>query len=638
MNAIEASRFEQLKASGNLPSPKGVGLAVLRLTQRDNASVAELARIVKSDPAFAGRLIKAANSVNASPGRPVVSVQDAVLVLGMPAVRNFALGLSLLSQYHAGACRNFDYARFWSSSLAFGLAFQALAMRTRAIAAEEAFSVGLLAQVGELALSTLFPTEYSEILANSANTEVHHLLRAEQRAFGMNHCQLAMALLADWGIPRVFIDPVGQHETADDARHAEGTRPYMLVHSLALARHVARICVAAEAERGGLMAKLFVLGSRVGIDAQALNVLCDGVVRDWLEWGDLLNVVASPLPPFEEMADRSTGAEAGEAEELRTGAPLRVLLVDSDAAARQSAKGLLEQEGYEVHEAVDAQDALTAVLEVHPNIMVIDFLLPRIDGISLTHALRQTSAGQRLHIIVLSSVDEEQKLIDALDAGADDYLAKPVNPRMLAARVRAGERVLRMRDELERDRENMRHFATELAVTNRRLQEVALTDALTGFPNRRYAMERVHTEWTLAKRAGRPLVVMVIDLDGFKQVNDTYGHDVGDAYLKQAAGAIRLGLRAQDVVCRIGGDEFLVICPDTALGAATICAERVRKAVEATPIRAGLLQLRATLSIGLATRQDDMPDAAALVKRADQGVQLAKQRGRNRTATPGPED
>lgn len=633
MSPIDISKFEQIKSSGNLPSPKGVALAIIRLTQREDASMAELARVVKSDPAFVGRLIKSANSVNTSPGRPVVSVQDALVVLGMPAVRNLALGFSLLSQYHRGACKNFDYGRFWSGSLAFAIAFQALTMRTRSAPVEEAFSVGLLGRVGELALATLFTTEYAEILGNSANEELQHLLRAEQRAFAMNHQDLTMAMLADWGVPRIFTEPVRYHENAEAATYPEGSRQHTLVHSLALGRHIARICAAREADRSALMAPLFVLGTRIGIDAEALNALCNGVVRDWVEWSGLLNVVASPLPPFEEMARPAAPPAQAVVVTESARAPLRVLVVEDDAGSRDLLRKVLEDEGYQVFEARDGQDGLRAALEAQPHIMVADWMMPNMDGIALTRALRQTRIGRGIYILILTSLDDEARLVEAYEAGVDDFMHKPLKHRLLAARLRAGQRVVRMQEEIERDRENIRHFAAELAVTNRRLQEVALTDSLTGFPNRRYAMERIQQEWAAATRSGRPLVCMVIDLDDFKQVNDTYGHDVGDAYLKQTAGAIRQGLRAQDVVCRTGGDEFLVICPDTDLAAAMVCAERVRRVVETAPIRAGMLQLKATLSVGVAVREAEMADVDALVKRADQGVYLAKQRGRNRVAS-----
>ena len=231
-------------------------------------------------------------------------------------------------------------------------------------------------------------------------------------------------------------------------------------------------------------------------------------------------------------------------------------------------------------------------------------------------------------------METDDRLVEAFEGGADDFMNKPLKPRVLAARLRAGQRVVKLQQEIERDREEIRRFAAELAVTNRRLQEAALTDALTGFPNRRYAMERVEQEWSSSSRNKRPLACMVVDVDEFKRINDTHGHDVGDAVLRQAASALKAGLRAQDVVSRIGGDEFLVICPDTSMEAAVACAERMRLFVESTLITAGTLQLRASVSIGVAVRDDGMTDADAMIKRADQGVYVAKGRGRNCVGVP----
>jgi diguanylate cyclase (GGDEF)-like protein len=162
---------------------------------------------------------------------------------------------------------------------------------------------------------------------------------------------------------------------------------------------------------------------------------------------------------------------------------------------------------------------------------------------------------------------------------------------------------------------------------------VALTDALTGFPNRRYAMERFAQEWAASGRTGRPLSCMMIDVDAFKTINDTYGHDVGDSVLKQTAAALKSALRTPDVVSRIGGDEFLVICPDTDLAAALQCGERVRQAVAALSVKAGSLQLKLGISVGVAVRVPAMSDVEALIKVADQGVYLAKQGGRNRVSS-----
>lgn len=635
MNPIDISNFEQLKASGNLPSPKGVALAIMRLTQKEDASMAELARIIKSDPAFVGRLIKAANSVNAHPGRPIVSVQGALVVLGLPAVRNMALGFSLLSQYKQGACKAFDYQRFWSGSLACALALQSLTLRTRVALADESFSVGLLARVGELALATIFPEDYDRLLRAADSNENAELTGLEQEKFAMNHCELTAAMLSDWGVPKVYCDPVFRQEEPDEAPFPEGSREYMLLQSLALARRIADICLADEAGRAGHMPRLFQLGRRLSIEAEELQSLCDGVVREWMEWAAILNVVAQPVPSFEELARAQRVPAAKEAPAPQDAAArLRVLVIEHDASMRLLLKNVLEDEGYEMFEACDGQEGLRAALDSQPHMIVSDWEMPKMDGLALTRALRETRIGRGIYILILTSLGDDDRLIEAFEAGADDYMNKPVHPRLLRARLRAGQRVVCMQQEIECDREEIRRFAAELAITNRRLQEAALTDMLTGFPNRRYAMERMHQEWSATARSRRPLACMVIDLDQFKQVNDTYGHDVGDAYLKQVAAAIRGGLRVQDVVCRTGGDEFLVICPDTDLPAAMACAERVRRSVESTPVKSGALQLKAGMSVGVAVREAAMTDAEALIKRADQGVYMAKQRGRNRVASP----
>jgi len=633
MSKFDTTKFEQLKASGNLPSPKGVALAIMRLTQKDDASMTELARIVKSDPAFVGRLIKAANSVNTNPGRPIVSVQGALVVLGMPVVRNMALGFSLLAQFKNGACRLFNYQRYWSGSLACALALQALTLRTHAAPPEETFSVGLLARVGELALATLFHAEYDQLLESVRQDDKADLLNLEETQFSMNHRELTVAMLADWGIPRIFSDPVFHHEGAEDAVFPAGGREYQITQSLALSRVIADVCLAPEVDRSALMPRIFELGARLSISAEDLSPLCDGVVKDWMDWASILSVVTQPVASFEEMAKPHlpNGGQLTEEEKLPK---LRVLVVEDDPSMRKLLQTILTELGYEVSIACDGEEGLRVALECQPHIMLVDWVMPKMDGLALTRVLREAKIGRGIYILILTSLADEDKLVEAFKAGVDDYMTKPLNPRLLGARLSAGQRIVRMQQEIERDGEEIRRFATELAVTNRRLQEAALTDHLTGLPNRRYAMERMQQEWAASTRSKKSLACMVIDLDQFKQVNDVYGHDVGDTYLLQMTKSIRSGLRGQDVLCRTGGDEFFVICPDTELPAVLACAERVRKAVETTLVETGGLQIKASMSAGVAVREVAMSDAAALIKRADQGVYMAKQRGRNRVASP----
>ncbi len=624
MNDIDLAKFDQLKAAGDLPSPKGAALAIIRLTQRDDVSMAGLARVVKSDPAFVARLIKAANAVRGGTGRPIASIQDSLIVLGIPAVRSMALGFSLLSNFSSGSCRNFDYQRFWSHSLVFAVALQALVKVTHAAPADEAFSVGLLAHIGELALATIFPEDYARLLAQLKESG-GDLLELEQRTFVMTHNTLTAAMMLDWGLPRVFAEPVFHHEKPEGAEFAEGDRHNAMLWSLVMADRIADICLAADDQRRALMPQLLTLGDRLAIDAETLVAMCDGVAREWREWGDLLNVKTAEVPAFEELSKPAATAAA-------EGAGIRVLVVEDDPGMRTLLKAMLLGVGHEVFEAVDGQQGFEMALEIQPQIMIVDWLMPEMSGVELTRALRQTRTGRGVYILLLTGVEEDDKLVEAFEAGVDDFMLKPLKPRLLAARLRAGQRVVNLQQEVERDREEIRHFAAELAVTNRRLQEAALTDALTGFPNRRYVVERIEQEWAASIRSGRPLTCMVIDIDRFKAINDSHGHDVGDLVLKQTALALRSGLRTHDVISRLGGDEFLVICPDTDLAAALICAERMRLAVEALVVVADELQLHGSVSIGIAVRDAAMSDADALIKCADRGVYLAKQRGRNRVA------
>lgn len=639
MTSLDKSRFEHLKASGDLPSPKGVALAIIRLTRRSDVSMAELSRIIKTDPAFVGRLIKATNTGNYAGRRPVASVQDALTVLGLPAVRTLALGFSLISTYRNGACRNFDYQGFWSASLVAAIAMQALARQTRCAQPEEAFCLGLLARIGELALATLHPDEYSLVLGQIMVERGQTLAGLERSAFAMDHNELTAAMLADWGLPKIFSDVAYHCEERGDSAFPEGTRPWLLVQALAISQYVATICMAADHLRSTLMPRLFLLGSRLETDAETLSATCDQITQSWREWGGLLDLATRDVPSFEELAKAPSAPRILPAPEVETTLHaeippnrLRVLVVDDDASMRSVLRAMLAHEGHEVFVATNGREALELSLECQPHMMITDWMMPEMDGIELIRTLRQARVGRGMYVLLVTSMGDEDRLIEAFENGVDDFMSKPLNQRVLSARLRAGQRVIRLQQEVERDREEMRRFAAELAVTNRRLNDVALTDSLTGFANRRCAMDRMAEEWSSAKRHERPLSCMVIDVDEFKQVNDTYGHDVGDLVLRQVSASIKDALRGQDVIARMGGDEFIAICPDTGLTQAMVCAERARHVVEAVTIRTGMLQLRVSVSIGVAELASEMVGSDALVKAADQGLYLAKQRGRNRVA------
>jgi PleD family two-component response regulator len=162
---------------------------------------------------------------------------------------------------------------------------------------------------------------------------------------------------------------------------------------------------------------------------------------------------------------------------------------------------------------------------------------------------------------MLTSHSDKRRLLDAYQAGVDDFVSKPFDQEELLARVRAGIRSAKLHDELTLKAAGSQAVNAQLATMNSRLERLSITDELTGLFNRRHAMYRLEEQWALAARYGRPLCVAMFDIDHFKKVNDTYGHDVGDQVLREVVGVLREHTRGTDAICRIGGEEFLVIFP-----------------------------------------------------------------------------
>lgn len=641
LSAPQLSKFEQMKASGDLPSPKGAALAIVQMTLREDASMADIAHIAKTDPAFVGRLIKTANGCGLGTGRHISTVQEALTVLGLPTVRGLALGFSLISSYRSGRCQNYDYTHFWSKSLARAVALQQIALHSPALPPDEAFCVGLLADVGELALATLYPDLFSNLLKEAKQASRSELQAYEREAFVMDSAGLTAALLEDWGFPHNHVALIRYFESPEEAPFEHNSRNRHMLNGLVLAEQIAGICVAGDTRRRSMMPQLYLLGGRLSLDAPDVISLCNTVADEWGQWGALLRVETRPMPSFEELTklppppkviDPAKGPEQHSVAEVN---PMRVLIVDDDPAMRAILSAVLSKSGHEVYVATNGREAFEMALELHPQIMVADWMMPEMDGLELAVTLRQTRVGRAIYLILLTSIEDESKLIEAFEAGADDFITKPLKPRVLEARLRSAQRVVQLQQEIERDRADIQRFAAELAVSNRRLHEMAQTDALTALPNRRYAIDRMAQEWNEAQRSGRSLCCLVIDVDSFKQINDNYGHDAGDTVLRWAAKTMKGALRGNDVVCRTGGDEFLVLCPDTTLDAAMMCAERIREGIAALHVEHSLAPqgLPVAVSIGVAVRDADMANPDTLIKVADQGLYLAKNKGRNQSAS-----
>ena len=620
------TQLDQLKLSGQLPSPRGVALAVLELSRRDNATLGEIARVVQTDPALSGRLIKLANTASHI-ARPVVSVQEAVVRQGMSTVRQLALGFSLLDQYRNGACAAFDYQEYWSHSLLMALSLQALGARVHVAAADELFICGLLAQVGRLALATAYPAEYDAVLRAHRTDPSQSLITLERSRLEIDHIELGIVMMTDWGMPRVFTIPLAHYQDPEYTDFPHDSRTHSLMLMLRLSHRLADLALGSTDGRTQLAREWMTLATELDLPQESAGGFIDEVIAQWHDWGALLKIPTSVLPPFAEITHGGAAVSDDEA-------TLRIIVADGNAFTRRKIMALLvEDSGHVVYPADNGNTALALAMEVLPHVIIAHINLPLLDGLELCQALRATEEGRRMHILLMSDEHAEDQLARAYEAGADGYAHSTLSAKSLRTRLCAAQRLLQLQNAWERDRTQLRQIAAELAVANRRLANAALTDSLTGLPNRRSAMDQLEQAWSAASRAEAPLAVMAVDIDHFKHINDTYGHALGDKVLREAASALRASSRREDSVCRIGGEEFLVICPNTDLAAAAQSAERLRAALGARRISVGQAECTITASIGVAIREDDTADIDGLVSAADQALYAAKEAGRNQVCT-----
>jgi len=634
-----SSRLKDLKASGHLPSPRGAAMQVLLLSQKEDVSNQQIAHAIQADPALSSRLIKLANSPAAHQIRPIISVVDAVTVLGMNTVRQMVLALSLVDSSRNLKCPNFDYEYFWSHSLLTAITAQNLVMNRNigAVSAEEIFVLGLLANVGSLALATAYPKEYSLILEKYFKHSEFALVELEKEVFGFDHNLLSRDMLADWRMPEVFQRAALNYEEPSKSNFSDGNRDFNLMHMLHVADFLASMCLAKEPARNKMVSRLIFKATRLGVESDMLIQLGNKVVKEWHEWSKLFNIRVMDVPPFEKLLEIAPlapeNSDAGELIKNATASyKLRILLVDDDRAVLMIIKMLLDNLGHTVAMARNGEEALAVVNEFKPQVIMTDWVMPQMDGIEFCRALRSNPAWRNIYVFILTAQESIDRLVEAFDAGANDYMTKPINPKILGARLSAGQRVVQLQEELEYERQQLHKFSSELAISNQRLQQLALTDELTGLHNRRFANEHLERQWALAQRNKSPLSCMMLDIDYFKQVNDTYGHKTGDDVLKQVADALQMSIRKQDVVCRLGGEEFLVICPDVQTEELFKYAERLREKISALSFSdTSSKKFKLTVSIGAASKIPVMASAEILLQLADKRLYVAKESGRNRT-------
>jgi two-component system, cell cycle response regulator len=251
------------------------------------------------------------------------------------------------------------------------------------------------------------------------------------------------------------------------------------------------------------------------------------------------------------------------------------------------------------------------------DLVLLDRVLPDGDGIELARELKSGDQGNGCYVLMLSALDSERSKLDGFDGGADDYVTKPFAADELLARVRAGLRIVALQK--------------ELVASNHRLELLATTDALTGMRNRRWFDGELDRAFAHAIRYDRPLSLIMIDVDHFKPINDHFGHISGDSVLRDLSRAVAEALRKSDSVARVGGEEFAILLPETALFEGLHVAEKLRATVAATKIETGRGSIQPTISAGVASIPHTRLDhSSQLVWCADQALYRAKNRGRDR--------
>lgn len=296
---------------------------------------------------------------------------------------------------------------------------------------------------------------------------------------------------------------------------------------------------------------------------------------------------------------------------------MKVLIADDDKISRLLLKNLLTSIGYEVLEAEDGERAWQILQEEPIRLVVLDWVMPKIEGTELCKRLRAAKGEEYHYIIVLTGRNSSEDIIAGLQAGADDYITKPFLPQEFQMRLKIARRILELRKSMQEVLENQRYAAQH--------------DILTGILNREEIIKILEKETHRAQRQKSKLSVIIGDLDNFRRINETYGNAAGDVVLTESAQRMKNALRIYDNVGRYGGEEFLLVLPGCSIDEARLIARRILNVIKNEPVQYHDNEIPLTISLGLAcNNSSDDSDVNAIIQSADFAMRQAKEKGRNR--------
>ena len=497
--------LDKVLSSDELPTLPTVASELITLTSREDATLADIAKLVSQDISLSSKILKVSNSAFYSFPQQIGSIKQAVSILGMNAVRSLVLSFSFLSIKGSKAPSRFQFAHFWQKSLAQAVASKLILERVKGADTEEIFISGLLQNLGELILAKTFPEKYDNVL-QSIEDDQFDTMGAEDAAFGADHTFIGTEVAKNWGFPEVLLLPILHHH--DPASYK-------------------------------------------GNDKKIHSTICAVYLSDLL-----INILFSEKPE------------------------------DYHKQFRKEARQLL---------GLTNEDIEVILEQVH---------------------LRIKEAGKYFNLKIKSDKSVQEILQEAnIRLGLLNLDYDQMNKQLIQAKI------------------HLENITRELGEKNTILDNLANVDGLTEIYNHRYFQNVLDQEISRANRHETTLSLLLIDIDHFKNFNDTYGHQTGDFILKEFSAIIKDNIREYDTVARYGGEEFVVILPETTESEALTVAEKLRTAIDDTTFSDGREKYHVTASFGEISAQpvtEDNFSKSSFIGRADKALYAAKESGRNK--------
>ena len=626
-------------AAQKLPSPNGVALAIMELWEDEQTSVEQLSQLVKSDPALSGRLLRLANSAAMGTFTKVSSISEAIVKVGMKTVGQLAVAFSLIDQYLDDHCKSFDYNTFWLQCLLMALICRGLGQQTALAPPDNLFSCALMMRIGSLAFATIYPEEYASLL----DSEPESLTAAESDKFGFDHNELSLEMLLDFGVAEDLATAGRFHERPEASGFAEKSPEYKLAQLFHLGYRLSDSVLKAGVEITQKRLVTWPQVRRFGLmSAAQIAETLEASVAEWEDWSKMLRLPAPEGRARPGQSSRSGQPSEG-TESLDSLLPqtnpsddnsaLNVVLISSEGKAHRL-NDIFAELNVISWVFQDQKEMLRLVIEMRPHLIIMDDYAHNdlhAERDKLCRLIRSTEWGRSIYLMALFDDNDRERITEAFRAGIDiAFRQSEMSTQELDARLQAVRRVADLQLKSQKDRVEMRRITNQLALSQRRAELLSLTDQLTSLPNRRSALEAMQQAWQQESHSERLMSVIMIDIDRFKQVNDTFGHAAGDKVLVDVAKTLKKDIGQQEGVYRMGGEEFLFLSAGASFKELILTAERMRRRIAALEVSFEEQPLRVTISLGVAQRTEEHKRFDTLLVHADQALYAAKTGGRNR--------